>query len=502
MTKRARGFLLTLMATLALACGSSTDLVPVPLGAAGAGGSGTAGHVGAAGQQGAAGQVGTAGQPGAAGQADAAAAGTGGADAGTGDVDAAPDVATSGPGGDAAASCVAGPFDGGVHASSGDASVVGGSPTMSNGSCVPGAFKHNGICACQIDTPTVCEEMCTDVTVDPENCGACGSACAATATCNGGACGPSVTSVVPDAPGCVALHVVTTPGVLYWTDQGHGTVTSLSTSCVQTTIASNEKNPGIVIVAGPYLAWVDSTVTETMTTSTIRRVALTGGTPADVVTEVNATGGILGLASNPEGTELFYSAGTKVRGVIVPNGAPFDVAREELGGIPTALAIDGDTIAYLTELNGDLDVVTVVDGTVASCGKHDPNDPTGEALLMVNCTRAGRSQGAPFFGGLALRNGQVYWSNDGAIITNAATPDAAQANEEITSFDDGNLLTAFIASATDFYLGEDGIVGKAAPAAGSTAIKLARAQAAPSSMALDVGRLYWTTGCAINGTAP
>jgi hypothetical protein len=495
----ARGLLLTLVATVAVACGSSTDLVPHQLGTAGAGGSGAAGRAGAAGHLGDGAQAG-------AGQAGGAAAGASGADAGTEEVDAAPDVATMGSGGSAAPSCVFGPFDAGVHASSGDASVIGGSPTLSDGRCVPGAFMLNGIgtCACQIETPTVCDEMCTDVTFDPDNCGGCDRACASTATCNAGACGPAATSVIPDAPGCVSLHLASTPDVLYWTDQGHGTVKSLSKTCAQTTIAPHEVNPGLIIAAGPYLFWVNSTVAGTMTTSTIRMVLASGGTPSDVVTEVNATGGIRGLAAVPRGTEVFYSAGTTVRAIgVVPTGVAFDVAREELGGLPTALAMDGDTIAFLTDLNGDLDIVTVVEGTVASCGKRDPNDPSGEGLLMVNCTRVARSQGEPYLGGLVLRNGVVYWSNTDSIRSNAATPNAQQSNEQIAASNGGGTLTAFIGdNSTDFYFAEDGLVEKTPPGLNSTAVNLARGQAAPSSMALSGGQLYWSTGCAINATAP
>ncbi|HSZ83499.1 MAG TPA: hypothetical protein VLA14_14520, partial [Polyangia bacterium] len=85
MTNVARGSLLVLVATVAGACGSSTDLVPQRLGAAGAGAPGPAGSAGTAGGAGATGQAG------AEGQAGAAPAGAGGVDAGPGDVDAAPD---------------------------------------------------------------------------------------------------------------------------------------------------------------------------------------------------------------------------------------------------------------------------------------------------------------------------------------------------------------------------------------------------------------------------
>jgi hypothetical protein len=313
-----------------------------------------------------------------------------------------------------------------------------------------------------------------------------------------------VASVVPDAPGCGALHLASTVDVLYWTDQGHGTVKSLTRTCVQTTIASHEVNPGLIIAAGPYLYWVNSTVAGAMTTSTIRMVYASGGTPSDVVTEVNATGGIRGLAAVPRGTQIFYSAGTNVRAIgIAPSGPAFDVAHEELGGVPTALAISGDMIAFSTDINGDVDVVTVVAGTVASCGKRDPNDPSGEALLMVNCTRVARSQGELYFGNLVLRNGTVYWSNSGSIVSNPVTPNVAQNNQQITSSSGGGALTTFIGeNSTDFYFAEDGLIEKTPPIVGSTAVNLARGQAAPSSMALTSGGLYWSTGCAINRTAP
>jgi hypothetical protein len=193
----------------------------------------------------------------------------------------------------------------------------------------------------------------------------------------------------------------------------------------------------------------------------------------------------------------------RTRRIVVQSGVSFDVAHEEEGGVPTALAIEDDTIAYVTALDGDLDIITLVDGVIASCGKSDPTDPSGAGLLMVNCTRVAQSQGDLYYGGLVLRNGTVFWSNEGQIMANAATPGASRNNQTITAANGNGTITAFTGDhSTDLYFGEDGLVERTAPVAISKAVNLARGRAAPSSMALDGGQLYWSTGCAINATAP
>ena len=399
-----------------------------------------------------------------------------------------------------------------------------GSATLPNGKCVPGAFEHDGVCACQPDTATVCHQSCTDVTIDPDNCGVCGRACAATATCNGGRCGPPVTNVVPAAPGCGALDIAIGGGVLYWTDQRHGTVRSQPVGGgASRTIASAEASPGLVAISGSNLFWISVTSTTPMnvggvmvlsTTAKIRTATVQGGAARDLVTETNLNGGIRGLVVSDDGTVLYYSADTKVRAVPVSGGTAVDVGREEMpasnvaAGIPTALAVAGNTIAFVTDVDGDVDVITVgnSDGLTASCGKDDLRDPTRDALLQVHCTRVAQGQYAPLFGALLLRGGDVIWANDSEVQTGSAMQVASGINLGgimAVATTEGAAVTGLVADSNNIYFadGEDGLIDEAPSAPNADAIPIARGQMAPGSMAIDATRVYWSTGdCAINAT--
>jgi len=74
-----------------------------------------------------------------------------------------------------------------------------------------------------------------------------------------------------------------------------------------------------------------------------------------------------------------------------------DVGHEALGGIPTALGLEGNAIGYITDLNGNVDIITAKEGVVASCGAPDPADPNSGSLLMVNCVRVGGCGPSPLF---------------------------------------------------------------------------------------------------------
>jgi hypothetical protein len=504
--------LVSLVVVGSLACGGSARrLIPQRTGTGGSGGAGTgaAGHAGSDG-----------GVADAMAGADGATAGAGGATAATDGATA--DVEASTEGGDTGAD---GPpdADGPMDASSLTDAVFDeltptdagdGSATLVNGKCVPGAFLHNNVCQCQSDVPMVCDFACTDVTTDPANCGACDRPCAPTAACNGGACGPSVTNEVPAAPGCLSLHIAFDAGALFWTDQGHGTVETQSAPGGATSISSTETRPGLITVSGSNLFWINGASAAPVgvgppvtTTATLREASLPGGAPRDLVTETNTSGGIRGLVVSPDGKTVYYSSDTKVKSIAADaaaGSAGTVVGSEERNGIPTELAIssDGNTLAYVTDFDGDVDVITVnnADHLSASCGKLDPADPTDNALLQVHCVRIARSQGSPFFEGIILSGTNAFWSNDGAILVNAATPLATQGNQQIASTN-GAPITALAGNANDIYFGQDGSIEKTPYVVNSTAIVMARAQAAPSSIALDATKVYWSTGdCAINST--
>jgi hypothetical protein len=397
-----------------------------------------------------------------------------------------------------------------------EATVAPGSPTRPDGSCVDGAFKRGGVCTCQDGDPTVCGGTCVDTTRDPRNCGACGRSCGPTSTCNAGACGPPVTNVVPPAAGCGSLNLATSGGVLYWTDRGHGTVKRQAlTSCEATTIVSGERNPTLLTTDGATLVWVtsgsamsDSSSGYTITTlsATLRALTLPGGTPRDLVTETNTTGGILGLVLSADGATVYYSADTRVRGVPVAGGAAFDVGHDSRQGLPTALAREGNTLAFLTELNTDVNAVTVEDGVVASCGAPLSN----AAPAPKNCIQGGGCNPYAFYGGLVLRDGMVYWA-DGLRIDAERFQTTLTGKASIaTGWSDTTETLSGLAGGPDqIYFGtneRDGQVFRSPYAVGSpysaddTAVAIARGQNVPSSMVVAGANVYWATAdCAING---
>jgi hypothetical protein len=431
----------------------------------------------------------------------------------------------------------------GAVGTAGATGTAGGeSPTLANGNCVPGAFKHpavTGVCSCQPNTPTVCEAMCTDTTIDDANCGMCGKACPATSTCNGSACGAAAKNVLAAISGCtlpattegVAMHIAVSGGKIYYTDMLNGTVGSVPVAGgAATSVVTGEKNPGQILISGTTALWIsvtsttsatgDGGVTVTTTTAKLRTAPLPAGPAVDLVTETNTNGGILGITLSPDGKTVYYSADTNVKSIPLAGAtAGTIVAMEQLGGVPTALGLsaDGTTIAYVTELNGDVDVVQLgtsaasttgnnCPANTACCGMHDPADTSGEALLNTKCTRVGRSQGAPYFGAIILRDGIAYWGNDTAIHANPATPGATQANVQVSTTNGGG-ITAFGGTANNIYFGDtiDKLLFKDTytlpPSDGGTKAdptRIARGQVA-TSIAFDATNVYWSTAdCAIN----
>jgi len=431
----------------------------------------------------------------------------------------------------------------GASASGGSGGGTAGaeSPTLSNGNCVPGAFKHSGVCACQPDIPTVCDMMCTDTTNDDANCGTCNDPCPATATCTGSKCGLAVITVLPAIGGCSntrnnmnpAMYIAVSGGNVYFTDAVHGTVGSVPVAGGATSmVVSGEKSPGMIGIVGSTALWisVSSAVMSvnafgaqiTTTTASLRKAALPTGPASDLVTETNTNGGIMGFTLSPDGQTVYYSADTNVKSIPLAGAAAGTiVAMEQLGGVPAALGIsaDGKTIAYVTMLNGDVDVVTLgtspastngnnCPANTACCGMRDLADPTGETLLMTNCTTIARGQGSPYFGAIILRDGVAYWGNDTAIHANAATPGAAQNSVEV-SMTNGGGITAFGGTATNIYFGDttDMLLFKGIytiPTNGGInpdPTRISRGQT-PTSIAFDATNVYWSNSdCSIDSIA-
>jgi hypothetical protein len=382
------------------------------------------------------------------------------------------------------------------------------SATAPGGGCIFSAYLVNGVCTCASDTPNVCAAGCTDRGTDDDNCGVCGHACPAATTCNGGRCGPVATNLVPAVTGCGSMSIAVQGGILYFTDRDHGLVQSVPVTGGPTTmISSGESSPGLIAVNGSSLYWIDAVANTAAgtTTGTIRKATLTGASAADLVSETNKTGGIRGIVLSADGTAVYYSAGSKIRMVSPAGGTAVDIAISAGGaagnGVPTALGLEGDTIAFMDEFFGDVDAVTVRLGQLAVCVAEVPNPP----YQPFNCTKVARSLGTLLNTKIVVVNGYVYFAN-GPLLVSANRAACLPVFHEITESARGGAITAWSMTPKGVYLGEDGVgqdgtVEQSSLAWSSTAARITRSPMNPVSMAVDDTRVYWSTSaCSIEST--
>lgn len=401
--------------------------------------------------------------------------------------------------------------DGGA-AGTGSANVDGGNATLADGKCVSGAFKRDGVCSCQGDSPNVCGDACTNVKSDNDNCGACGVKCTGTSACNNGTCGPQATNVLPKVAGCGELTIAVSGGKIYYANKTGNSVSSVATTGgAATVISSTEKAPTAIAVSGTNILWINNVAGAPVdggatVTSTIRKSAA-GAAPTDVVTATAPGGGIRGFVASADGNTIYYSTGTFVKAVPIAGGASTAVAVEEHGGIPGALALEGTKLAYPTDLNGDVDIVTIMPGVEARCGKEDDTKPTG--YDMLNCVRIARSQGSLKKELMMAFGGWAYWIDNPSIKAGELAPPGTPANDQVgsTMF----AIQGMTTNKTNIYFTDADTNAPTAPngtiwktginkAQLTSQVPLARGQVSPGSIALDATKVYWAADCAINAT--
>ena len=363
-------------------------------------------------------------------------------------------------------------------------SSAGGVPGVApvNGTCSPNSVKHpDGLCYCQPDTLTSCPDGCYDPQSDPDHCGDCSTKCAASATCNAGKCSAAPSTFVPAATGCGSIHLVLSSGTLYWTDQTHGTVQSIATAAGSTAkpVAMGQTSPTLIAVNGTTVYW--------LTGKSIMKSAA-GAAPTPVAT---STDDIHGFTLSDDGNTLYYASTTIVNKTPSAGGGAVTEVGHEDTGIPHALSVSGNLIAYPADLTGDVDIMTMVDGTPAAC--------SSDTTTNKNCLRVARSQGSIYLDGMYLLNGNAYWGNQ-ANISTASTTDTSGTNDTVAGGSpDASTLGAFSISNNTVFLADNlGGVYQAPLMVNATAAGIARGQMGVTSIAADTSNVYFATGdCAI-----
>jgi hypothetical protein len=377
------------------------------------------------------------------------------------------------------------------------------SATLPDGACAVGAYRQTGVCACQPDQPVVCGGVCTDLQNDDESCGECGHACAAEATCVAGVCGPEPAILQPPTMGsCKSMDIAVSGGTLFWADEAAGAVRRApATGGPPTPIAVGEDGPKSIAVQGSMAYWlVGKSTSGYEAAQTLRAAPIDGG---PVQTIVSPPDGVGGFVVSPDGQTIFFSTSTMIERIsAAAPSAPVLVANEEKGGIPRALALDGVHIAYPTSLNGDVDGVELADGQVARCGLQNPDG----TLANVNCVRLGRLIEGPIQ--IVAHAGKVYWADYQSLKANDFFPMPDNGADTIGSrLPDGTVQAIAIGGDKLFYSGFDprtpldATVAQTALVQDAPEVRLARVQNAPTSLASDGARIYWSTAdCAIRST--
>ncbi|HVY28903.1 MAG TPA: hypothetical protein VHB79_20240 [Polyangiaceae bacterium] len=378
---------------------------------------------------------------------------------------------------------------GGSSAGSGGSATGGGMGLMMiNGMCPANSVKRmDGLCYCQPTTLSACMDGCGDFMTDPDRCGGCDTKCTAQQTCNAGKCGKDPTVVVPAAAGCGSMKIAVAGGKLYYTDMMHGTVSSVATTGgTPMAVATGQMGPTLLSVTADKVFWLASTAKQIMS------APIAGGAATPLLKAAEAMD-IGGFALTPDGMSVVYSTATFVKKVPAAGGADAVEVGHEDSGIPKALAVTDKFVGYPADINGDVDVMQLMD-TPSVCASED------SAVMNKDCKRLGRSQGALNFDTIYIIGDNTYWANQASIYTSSASMPSGF-NETIVQANSptANKITAFAIAKDVVYLADDsGLVYTSPLMKDSMPTQIARGQTSPSSIAVDDTNVYWADGdCSI-----
>jgi hypothetical protein len=250
-------------------------------------------------------------------------------------------------------------------------------------------------------------------------------------------------------------------------------------------VASGQTKPTLITANGTSVFW--------LTTGTMNAIMKsTAGAAATPVYTSTGTDAINGFTVSADGNTVYFTAGTKISKVLATGGAVTEVGHED-SGIPHALSVDGTNIGYPTDVNGDVDIMTM-GAAPAVCASPDSTTATN-----ANCNRVARSQGSLNFEAMLLTGGNAYWGNQSQIQT-AAIADTAGVNSTVASADPAasNLPAISFSSGNVFFADDIGIIYKAPLMKKATVTEIARGQMGTTSVVGDANNAYWASGdCAI-----
>jgi hypothetical protein len=339
------------------------------------------------------------------------------------------------------------------------------------------------------------------------------------------------------------MRVVYESGNIYWSDMGHGSIASMSTSGSSVKmLATNQTIAAIQAGAQGVLSWpknplatplvvrdgavfwvgastgggIGTTILSAIAGTTAPKTLLTtamdpGPSPVSAIDggTIEIPGqnpAINAIALSPDGSTLYFAAGTRFYSIPTSGTGPVTYVGYTEGpehGEATALVADDTYLYYQTYGSKNVEILSLA----SMCDA----DAAANELCPV---RAANSRNL-VFDTIVEGVNSLYWGDgsrvfEGSVSAALSTP-TGMTGTAFPSAAAGAYLTGFAIGTEYAYFGEPvsdvaGTIEKgwAPPYEGQTpsAIIIARGQPWPMSFALDGTNVYWTTSrCDINTIA-
>jgi hypothetical protein len=345
-------------------------------------------------------------------------------------------------------------------------------------------------CTCDV----TCNDICTDIQMDNNNCGGCGTICPAvpapsTTQCMLGRC---LVTFATLASVEFVSDIAVDNSSLYWTVAGWAGDENVNHDSLNkvplgggapTPLVSNDNMIENIVVDAFGVYWVRWVSPMTDSTYDIMKVPLAGGTPTTL-----ANGGQNGIALGAGG--VYWMNGSALMRVSLDGGTPVPVASVQ--GFPSSIAVDAVYVYWTNFGTFSFGSDDTTDGTVMKV-------PVGGGTPIMVAS----AQDTPH--GLVVDSTSVYWIAGGSVMKmplDGGSP---------VTFVSGLALFSSVASiavdsssvywtnGADLYSG--GAVMKT-PIGGGTATKLALAQDSPGRIAVDDTSVYWATRTTVVKLSP